>query len=237
MSIQDINTTSSRNHYLDVARGLRPDCSTFYLFGFNRSVDTAYETIWNDGGGVYVPPSSAVTLSLVSDDAADTMDVEIIGLDAQYRQISDTVTLDGTNAVTSNVDFFRINSARILSGSNAGDITISNGGTTYGFIEVGYGVTQTIHYTVPAGRSLYVTQVDFTSGTVNSNKYLFARAKSVNGGVTQHFFESTFVTSQLSYDMQVPFRLPEKTDFSIQAKSSSGSNELSIFINGILIDN
>jgi len=54
--------------------------------------------------------------------------------------------------------------------------------------------------------------------------------------VTHVFFQSSFVTSQLSYNMQVPFRVPEKTDFTIEAKSSSGENELAVFLNGLLIE-
>lgn len=236
MAILDINKTSSRNHYLDVVRGLRSDCAPFALFGFNRTIDTTYETVWNDGGGVYSFPGSALTMTLVSSSASDTMSVKITGLDANYLEITDTITLTGTVAKTSNKAFFRINRAEILSGSNVGNITISNGGTTYAYIEAGYGVTQCAFYTVPAGMSLYITRVDFTSGTINSNKYMTARAKSVKDGTTIRFFETTFVTSQLAYDLKVPFRIYEKTDFSFEAKSSSGTNELSIFVNGIFIE-
>jgi hypothetical protein len=225
-----------RDDYLNIARNIRPDSQAINLFGFNRDVETSYETIMNDGGGLYSFPGSALTMSAVSSSASDTMQLYIEGLDASYAPINDTITLTGTSAVTTNVDFFRINDARILSGSNVGNITISNGGTTYAYIEAGYGIHQAIVYTTQAGVSLYVNQVDFTSGTINPNKYMIARAKIINSGTTIVFFESSFVTSQLSYDMQIPFRIPEKTDFTLEAKSSSGSNELSIFLNGVLIE-
>lgn len=226
----------SRGDYLDIARNIRPDSKAINLFGFNRTIETTYETVMNDGGGLYSFPGSALTMSAVSSSGSDTMQLYIEGLDASYAPINDTITLTGTDAVTTNVDFFRINDARILSGSNVGNITISNGGTTYAYIEAGAGVHQALVYTTQAGVSLYVAQVDFTSGTINSNKYMIARARMISGGTTIVFFESSFVTSQLSYDMQVPFRIPEKTDFTLEAKSSSGSNELSIFLNGILIE-
>ena len=243
MPVQYFNKIPSKNSYpcprssyLDVSRNLRPDANAISIAGFNTTIGTTYETVFRDGGGIYTFPGSALTMSLVSSSASDTMNVYLEGLDANYAPINETVTLTGLTPVTTSTQFFRINDARILSGSNVGNITISNGGTTYAYIAAGLGMHQSLTYTTQAGVSLYVTQVDFTSGTVNPNKYMTARAKMIGGGVTYVFFQSSFVTSQLSYNMQVPFRVPEKTDFTIEAKSSSGENELAVFLNGLLIE-
>jgi len=237
MAVQSLSGSSSRHAYLDIARGMYLDWQTVHLFGFNRSIGTSYETIWNNGGGIYAFPGSALTMSLVSSSGSDTMAVRITGLDSNYNQITDTVTLTGTTPVTTSKQFLRINDTRITSGNNVGNITISNGGTTYAYIEATYGVQQSIVYTVPAGFSFYITQVDFTSGTIGSNKYGFARTylKQFNGPQL-YFFETTFVTSQLTYDLQVPFKIPEKCDFSLEAKSSSGTNEITVFLAGVLLD-
>jgi hypothetical protein len=235
MPILKLVDNSSRNIYLDAARGLHPDCETVHLFGFNRDVGTSYETIVNDGGGIYTFPASAVQMSLVST-TADTMPVQISGLDASRNRITETITLSGTTPVTTTKSFLRINDARITSGSNTGDITISNAGTTYAFIEAGYGVHQAAVYSVPAGFSLYISQFSVTSGTINSNKYGFVRACVKNSTSEIHFFESTFVSSQLTYDLQVPFKVPAGHDFSIEIKSSSSTNEFTVYVGGILID-
>ena len=234
---QPLNLSSSRHAYLDIARGLYTEWSTVQLFGFNRDVGTSYETVWNNGGGIYTFPGSAVQMSVVSDSASDTMGVRISGLDASYNQISETVTLDGTTPVTTTASFLRINDARITSGNNVGDITIANGGTTYAFLEATYGIHQAAIYSVPAGHSFYITRVDFTSGTIGSNKYGLARAclKQFEGPEL-HFFETSFVTSQLSYDLQVPFKVPEKCDFSLECKSSSSTNEMTVYFAGVLLD-
>lgn len=237
MSSVLLNTNSSRNVYLDIARGLYTDWQTVHLFGFNRTVETSYETIFNDGGGIYTFPSSALTMSVVSGSALDTMNVQITGLDSNWNQITDTVTLNGTTPVTTSKQFLRINDARITSGNNVGNITISNSGTTYSFIEATYGASQAIIFSVPAGYSLYITQVDITSGTINSNKYGYIRAcMNKFEGAKLHFFESTFVTSQLKYDIQVPFKVPEKCDFSMECKSSASSNEFTIYVTGVMMD-
>ena len=239
MPILDLTTTSSRDVYFDAARGLRPDCTPVHLFGFNRSIATAYETVWNNGGGIYTFPSSAVQMTLSSDNTADTMDVQITGLDANSNILTETVTLEGTGSVTTTGSFLRINDARILSGNNVGDITIANGGTTYAFIEATYGVHQAAIYSVPAGHTLYITQVDFTSGTLTSSKYMFARAclKSQASTAEYHFFETTFVTSQLQYDLKQPFKVTEKSDLSFESKSSAQTNELSIYLAALLVKN
>ena len=237
MSVQRLNSSSSRNVYLDAPRGIHPDCTAVHRFSFNASVGTSYETIWDGVAGIYTFPSTAVIMSCVSTSASDTMGLVITGLDADYKEISETVTLTGVTPVSTTKSFLRINYAQIATGTNVGEIDISNGGTVYGHISVGNGVQQSSVFSVPAGQSLYITQIDWTSGTIGSNKYGFARAYlKLFGGPTLRFFESTFVTSQLKYEPPVPFKVPEKCDFAIECKSSATTNEFGCYINALLID-
>jgi hypothetical protein len=154
--------TSGTPHFLfDVARGKVNNEEAVNIFGFNRAVGTSFETLWNDSAG-YTYPSSASILDLVSTSASDTMSVFIDGLDADYKRINEVVTLTGTTAVTTTKSFLRVNTAAILAGSNVGDITISNG-VSYAYIEAGIGLTQQCVYTVPAGHTLYIFRIDFSS--------------------------------------------------------------------------
>jgi len=229
------NHTRPTPHLLfDIAKGNAYNASPVNIFGFNREVATDYETIWNDGGG-YVYPTSALTMSVSSDSASDTMPVLISGLDINYNPITATVTLNGTTPVIAGVNFFRINSAVILAGSNVGNISISNGGIKYGFIEAGLGITQACIYTVPAGHCLYLFRIDVNSATTNGQKYIFIRNKVTTNGRTLRVSEATFSTSQVSYDRQVPFKIAEKSDFQFEAKSSSSVNEIAIFIEAVLV--
>jgi hypothetical protein len=227
---------SSGEFLVDAVRGVHENITPVYLFGFNRVVGTSYETLFNNGGGIYAFPGSAVQMSVVSSSASDTMDVQITGLDANQDILVETVTLTGTSAVTTTGSFLRINGAQITSGNNVGNITISNGGTTYAYIQATYGVHQASIYSVPRKHFLLLNQVSFTSGTLNENKYMFARAclRGPNNLLT-HFFETTFVTSQLSYDLRQPFRIDGGYDFTLEAKSSSQENELSAYISGLLV--
>ncbi len=227
---------STPNVMFDIARGNFLGATPLNIFGFNREVGDSFETIWNDGG-TYVYPSSALIMTVVSTSASDTMDVLISGLDINYAPITETVTLTGTVAVTTSTAFFRINSAVILSGSNVGDITISNGGTKYAFIEETLGITQSCIYTVPAGYSLYLFRIDCNSGTAINNKYVYIRNVVSKSGRTLRVAEATFATSQVSYDRQIPFKIEEKSDFQFEAKSSAQVNEVSIFVEAVLMSN
>jgi len=218
---------------VDVARGVFENCTSVNLFGFNRAVGTTYETIWNNGGGVYTFPSSAATLSVVSTSAADTMDVRITGLDANRDILVEDVTLTGTTPVTTTGSFLRVNAAQILSSNNAGDISMTHGSDVVGYIEDTYGTHQAAIYSVPRKHRLLIHQVDFTSGTLNENKYVLARA-CLGPDPEIHFFETTFVTSQLSYDLRKPFVVLGGQDFSLEAKSSAQENEISIYISATL---
>ena len=230
------NDIASPHAQLEIAHRRVAGAQQVQLFGFNRSIEVAYETVWNNGGGIYTFPTQALTISVVSSSASDTMPVLIQGLDTDYEPITDIVTLNGTTSVDSAVQFYRINNVVILSGNNVGNISFTNGGTTYAYIEAELGVSQGIIYTTPADQSLYVFTADFTSGTVNPNKYIFSRAcQQSSNGRKLHFWESTFATN-IEFNVVVPFRIPPKTDFTIEAKSSSGENELSVYIGAVLLE-
>lgn len=234
------NPTRPTTEFLfDVAKGNIWDTTAVNIFGFNRAVGTSFETIWNNGGN-YAFPSSAVAMSVASSATGDTgLQVKITGLDANYAEVSETITTDasdGTTAVAGSTLFYRINSAVILNGNATGNISITNNSVTYAYIEATLGTTQSSVYTVPAGHSLYLFRIDCNSATANGNQYLVIRNVVTNSaGRTLKVAEATFADSQVSYDRQVPFKITEKTDFHFEAKSSASSNEIAIFIEAILV--
>ena len=220
---------------LEIASERMPEVVPVNIFGFSRSVGTTFQTIWNDGGQ-YVHPSAAVQMSCVSTSASDTMTIVISGLNADYEAIAEIVQINGTTPVTTTNSFYRINSATILSGSNVGDITVSEGGTEYAHIEATLGTTQACIYTVPANHSLYIFRISLTSGTVNSNKYITYRNRiDSSSGRILRVAEATFQLNMQTFDRQIPFRIAPKSDFQFEAKSSSGTNELSIFVEALLM--
>ena len=220
---------------LEIASERMPEVVPVNIFGFNRSVGTTFETVWNNGG-TYTFPSSPVVLTFASTSALDTMPVLISGLDVNYKPLAEIVTINGTTGVNTNNSFFRINSITILSGSNAGSITASNGGNVYGYVEAELGTTQNCIYTIPADYSLYIFRITLTSGTVNNNQYITYRNRiDSNTGRILRVAEATFQSNLQTFDRQIPFRIEAKTDFQLEAKSSNSLNELSIFVEALLM--
>jgi hypothetical protein len=215
----------------DISRGYYGNVTPVNIFGFNRTIATSFETIANDGGGLYTFPSTGLTMSLVSSQA-DTCTITIVGLDAEWNPITEAVVLTGTTPVTTTHQFFRINYCFVSAGTQSGNITISNGGTTYGYIEAETGTSQTGIYSTGKDECLYIASVSFLSGTVNSNKYLTGRVyKRTYGNGIQRFWQATWSIGQVNYSVPIPFKIPPKTDFAFEAKSSSGDNEIAIFAN------
>lgn len=228
---------SSPHAGLEIASGESSKLTAVNLFGVNRGVSNAFETIWNSDG-VYIYPTSLATLSCVSSSASDTMSVLISGLDDNYEEVFDVVELTGTTPVSTTNSFYRVNSAVILAGSNVGNITITHTGNTAAFIESTLGTTQSCVYTVPANKDLYIFRIDLTSGTVNNNQYLIYRnvTRSSTGRILR-VAEASFAQNQQSFDRQIPFRVASKTDLQFEAKTSSVSNnEISIFIEAVLME-
>ena len=231
----EFDTNSSLDPILDIARRKYRELRPIQLFGFNRVIGTTFESIFNNGGGAYPFLSSASALTIVSDSASDTTDLYIEGLDSDYLPISETVTLDGTTSVTTSQSFYRVNKARMVSTTNVGNVSIKVSTDTLGYLEAGAGVHQAVVYSVPANSQLFILNVSFASGTVNPNKYLTGKASmTLENGLTQNFWQSTWAVGFLQFDVKMPFIIPAKTDFEFQVKSSSGENEIDCYVGGFL---
>lgn len=120
-------------YYIQVARGLVDGHKRLFKFGYNSEIQNISETIW-DAGGVYVYPSTAVVMTVTSGAGATDNGVAITvqGLDSNYDEVSEEVTLASTGTATTTQTFLRVYRA-FVSGSQAitANTTVANGGTTY----------------------------------------------------------------------------------------------------------
>lgn len=235
------NLNPSGNTGFDIARLNIAEATPVNLFGYNPVVGTGYETLWNVGGKYTVSTTEGV-LSIVSSAAGDSSKrVLIQGVNAEFEAVSQVVTLDATDATTpvsSTVEFMRVNQVILLDGENAGNITISKGGATLGYIAIGEGISQACQYTVPKGYSLYIFRITMNSATANGNKYIrFRNVTQDENGRVLRVARATSATSQVQYDRQIPFRINEKTYFEFEAQSSSSDNEVAMFVECALLKN
>ncbi len=231
---------------LQVARGQIDGHTPVYIFGFSAAIgSSALGPVWEgqtQSGGLYAYPGSAVQMSIVSDSASDTTakSVLVTGLGANYVLQSETIALNGTSAVTTVNSYLRINSVAMTNAVNTGNITISNGGTTYAKISAGIGATQMSLYTVPAGYTFYLTyiQADASVGFTSSNYMLFAEYNKNNTtGAVTYAGQATFVQAY-NQPFGPPVAHAEKTDIQYLIKSNSGGPfTANIFAGGILIKN
>jgi hypothetical protein len=239
---------------LQVARGQIQGHRNVTVFGFNPDVDTSQVSVW-PLPSLITFPAAALQMTVSSTSANDTAagtgarTVVVQGVDANYNEVTETVTLNGQTAVTMSASLLRVNYAYVATAgsgdSAAGDIYIGTGtvtagvpATTYDIIKFDYNNTTTGSYTVPANYTAYVSQGLFSSGqTGGSNQVqgrlltrgtnnirMTAALTSLNNGVANYVFE-------------YPLAVPEKTTIEATAVGSSTNNSVSSMFIILLVKN
>jgi hypothetical protein len=215
---------------VSIQRGDINNFSGIQKFGYNGSVGTSFETIW-DGGGDYTFISSAGTATATSSDTDDnTGTVEIQGLDSNYDLATETLTIGGSASSTSFIRVFRAKMINANTGdANVGTITITVSSTTVAQIEPTYGQTLMSVYTVPRKYQAYLVQMDIGSSKDLENEIIL-RIKGIDNGNSWN--TRSFLTTRGGF-VEKNFAVPEiigpKTDIEMRAKSSATSSVSSGF--------
>lgn len=215
--------------------------SSIHKFGRNTDLANGVtESIW-DGSNLYpwsTWDAGADNVYLKST-AADTVDFFIQGLDENYAPQSETVTLTGTTAVASANTYTRLFRAYNASGTDlSGDVTIhyaSGTGTTVAKVFSSQQQTLMAVYTIPAGYTGFLTDVEFSSPkNAELEMSLFARSF---GGVFRIQQAGSAYGNQYSNHFTVPLKLTEKTDIDLRAKAGTGGVNAAASFDLILVDN
>lgn len=231
---------SGKPFELQVAQGLVPGTTGLSISGYNASVGTDWVPIW-DQNTAYTYFNTAQQVRVWSSSASDTnIYIQVNGLNSSYGQISETVHLtNSTTGVLTSQSFYRINTLVVTADPvNVGTIYAGDTGKTIvlASIPTGTGRSQQTTYTVPAGYTFYLTQVNVYTNQVGSQTGLYRSwTKSVNG-VINIILTFPFTDSYLSRKV-VPRPYPEKTDIQWQAQSSQGTSRVGAQIEGYLIAN
>lgn len=225
---------------LQVARGQIQRHSSVFKFGTNPDINGTEETIW-DAGGIYTYPTSALTMTVTSAAGAtdNGVEVTVIGLDTNWDEVTQTVTLAGAGTATLATALRRVYRAYV-SGATActGAVTIASGGTTYAQIAVNDQQTLMAVYTVPAGYTAYMYKGTVSVGTVSGNQYVTARLKVRSfGGVMRTAVKATLTNGFIDFDFGVPLAVAEKSDIETRAVSSGTNNAVSATFTIVLISN
>jgi len=214
-----------------------------FVYGNNPDVQSAEETIWYHGG-IYLYPTSAIQMSVSSDDATATCQVMINGLDADYMPINEVVTLTGQTAVTTTKSYLRIQNAYVIADPTTQNIYIGTGtvtagvpATVYEMIHDGHNRTESGRFTVPAGRTFYVSHGTISHGSDSSNAHITGRLIYRLFGMP---FQSAAIVnlnnSFIDFWFDFPIALPEKSDLETRAFCSKAqANGVSTSFEGLLI--
>mgnify|MGYP003632634657 CR=1 FL=1 len=203
-------------------------------FGYNADIDGTHEDIWTTGGTL-TRLSSAETMSVVSTSTADdtggtgSITIQIEGIDNDWDVLKESVTLNGTGAVTTTGSFLRINRMFITSSgsgqTNAGKITAtaSSAATVQSTIEIGSGQTEQTQYAVPRGFRVIFTELQVNTNDNAGLEGLFIMNENNKGWRVKRrvFFTAGDVRISLYGEYA-----DEKTDVKVTAKSLTGSNKL-----------
>ncbi len=240
---------------LRVSQGSVVGATALYKFGTNSDINGTEETIWTEGGNYPWPISAALVYvsSTSADDAfpsgTGARTIRVLGLDTDYNEIEEDIELNGQTQVATTKQYLRVYRAFVLTsgsgGTAAGIIYIGTSGATAGVPAVVYAnlsegnQTQIALYTVPAGKTLYLDDIIFTTAISQANSFATVKFN------TREFGSNTFRTLVIQNIQSnanltpfvYPLRIPEKTDIECRAFTTSTNNAISAAFQGVLIDN
>lgn len=234
----NINCSHCPTYEQLISEGVIAGSEVRNIFGWQASTTTSFIPLW-ENATTYTYPGSALTMTVTTSSASDDgASITIIGLDASYNVISDTVTANNAVAPTTSIGFYRINDVIFSNtGTNVGTVTVANGGTTYAKILAGVGRNQASIFTVPAGKSFYLYRIDaFSNDSTAAKPGLFRNYVRYHTGQEYVVARTTF-TNNMNIQRRLPFKYQEKTDIQFQLRTASGTYEMNCFGEGILKDN
>jgi len=226
-----------------VAEGNITDHSFIHKFGAVPALSNgATGSVWDINDTVY-PWSAFDTAGVVNLDRANTSDankvITVIGLDADYNETQESITLTNASNNTGTVVFKRVFRAFVADGTtNVGNIDIQRASTTVARITATKGQTLMAVYTVPAGYTgyLYKGTASAQSGA-DATGNMFVRFFGQQSFRTQHTFEVGGTGGQYTYEFTFPPPIPEKSDIDVQVIGRTNNGRYTAAFDLLLIEN
>lgn len=250
-----VRTTGSYYDWsINLSAGTLPGVGYIEKFGRNATMSANIETIW-DGSDIYTyltsPSSVYVTSSDVDDNPTGNgaRTVEVQGLDENYALTTEEVNVDDSASTTTFIRVFRVSTkTKGSSGQAEGVISVRSatggGGVLLAQIQrvgtgggASLGQTFMALYTVPAGKTAYITQWIVGAGGQNADTTALLVCRDFGDG---GFNSKDIIISagqQFAKDYKIPLQFTEKTDIEVRGFTSSAGNDCSSTFNLILIDN
>ena len=226
-----------------VALGKSGGNSVRNIFGYNAAIGTTFIPAW-ENATAYTYPTAAETMTLRWNTADAGYTILIKGLDANYDEIQETITLTSSPVTqTTQNQYYRINDLVTIAtpggafGSPANNISLTNAGNTvtYARIDANKGKNQAAIYTVPRGYQFALKRISAFCASASQNNRLiaFQNVARLKTGVELRVAQVEFL-EQMIIDRQLPFVYDECTDIEFQLKGSAGTQFIGVFGEGIL---
>ena len=213
------------------------------IFGYNAAIPATFVPAW-ELATTYTYPTAATTMTLRWNTADAGYTILIKGLDANYDEIQETITLTASPVTqTTQNQYYRINDLITIAtpggvfGNPVNNISLTNAGNTvtYARIDAGSGKNQAAIYTVPRGYQFALTRISAfcASAALNNRTLAFRNVARLKTGVILRVAQTEFL-EQMIIDRQIPFVYDECTDIEFQLKGSAGTQFIGVFGEGIL---
>ena len=242
-SITQIGT--SEPFELQVSRNQIPGHDFIHKFGYNPVIGVDDETVWTQGG-VYVYPTTASTMYISSSSTADTAagtgarTATVSGLDANFIEISETVSLNGQAGVQLNsaLNWYRVNRVIVNTagsgGANAGvlyvgtEATPTGGVPTNKYATVAIGDNQTLMciWTVPLGYTAYLHQKDVSASSSAGKFAIVTLISRPKDGVFNVKDRVLLANNSTAISYWNPIFFSECTDIEVRAAADSAGGTI-----------
>jgi hypothetical protein len=214
-----------------IAAGRSHSWDSDIKFGMNDAVGQAWECIWAQGGSPLIN-STPTVIEFTSSDGEDhsassgARTIEFSGVDSDYVQQTETITMTGTSAASSVGSFLYLYRMKVLtSGSskgNVGVISAAVGGSTMGTIPAGSGQSEMLYRPVPASSVLYMSGLGVAVDK-GADVELRIREFDQDGNtwrvkLVTHSYQNTNPIRLIP-----PYTFPEKHLVTVEAKTSNAA--------------
>ena len=226
---------------LEISLGNVINYSNDVKFGYCPDYDTGDNevTVWDgaDDAGAnqmsYQYSTTADIDRLVSSNAGDTQDIEITGLDSDYNEVTQTITLTGQTAVALTTSLIRVYRMK-----NVGSTDIS--GNVYCYVDSsitsgvpddstkiraiianGNNQTEMSLRTVPAGYTMLITSIYASNAGASKSSNYIIKLKSRPFGQVFQLKHRTSIGDTQTYDKpfdDAPYVFTEKTDIEMTSQ-------------------
>lgn len=246
---QDFDAVAVRptDYKYEVALGRRQGATLWNKFGYNDDVDTATPEVVAAFGGTFTPLYTASTLRFVSTSTDDDGSpagiganaLVVYGVDANYDQQIEVVTLNGTTNVDTTSTWLGVNRISIyLAGSsrtNVGAITVTaiTGGATQATMPIGSGTSQQCMFFVKNNHQALMEYARFgaTKFSAGTNPIITFKGwvYSAVSNAKYEVFRITVDTDLENFiDLSpgLPFIIGEKSAFWIEATTTQDNTSV-----------